>query len=215
MIFVDPDGRAPDGDYYDRLGNYLGNDGIDDNRIYLANDGVTSQDLGLNTNQFTGMLFSDFRSENTIEVGGLMILDRNAEGTTYTSGELSLIGRNVSDFTYTLEPGGPETTTANQNRRIPDGVYNVDPYSSTRFPDNYILSNSEVSLDRRILFHGGNNPADTRGCILPGCTSGTGTIGRSGDAMNTIRTFFNQNNTSIIDRRDDIRMIIRTTIENN
>ena len=45
VFFVDPDGRdvannafliQPPGDYFDKKGNYLGNDGIDDGRIYIV-----------------------------------------------------------------------------------------------------------------------------------------------------------------------------------
>jgi uncharacterized protein RhaS with RHS repeats len=32
--FIDPDGMQVDGDYYDSSGTYLGNDGIDDNKVY-------------------------------------------------------------------------------------------------------------------------------------------------------------------------------------
>ena len=37
MSRIDPDGKL-DGDYYDREGNYLGNDGVDDNKVYKLND---------------------------------------------------------------------------------------------------------------------------------------------------------------------------------
>jgi hypothetical protein len=37
--FVDPDGRAPYGDYFGRGGEYLGNDGKDDGKVYVLNDG--------------------------------------------------------------------------------------------------------------------------------------------------------------------------------
>jgi RHS repeat-associated protein len=208
---TDPMGML-DGDYYNRNGEYLGNDGIDDNRVYLVNNGVTARDLGLGIGPYLGALFTGFRSENTIEVGGLMILSRIAEAEESTNGVMSLIGRSVSDNVYSLEPGGPETIESNQNRRIPDGVYNVDTYSSERYPDNFILSNESVSPERLILIHSGNVPSNTRGCVLPGCSSGEGTVGNSRDAMKAIRTFFNSNNTSLIDRRDDIKLIIRTNI---
>ena len=35
--FTDPDGMAPFGDYFDRLGNYMGSDKIKDKKIYIVN----------------------------------------------------------------------------------------------------------------------------------------------------------------------------------
>ena len=37
VILVDPDGREIEGDYYDENGEWMANDGIDDNRVYQAN----------------------------------------------------------------------------------------------------------------------------------------------------------------------------------
>jgi RHS repeat-associated protein len=37
--FIDPDGMAPTGDFYGVQGNYLGNDGIDDKKVFQLKDG--------------------------------------------------------------------------------------------------------------------------------------------------------------------------------
>jgi hypothetical protein len=37
--FTDPDGMAPFGDYYTTNGNWLGNDGVDDKKVHVVNDG--------------------------------------------------------------------------------------------------------------------------------------------------------------------------------
>ncbi len=36
--FVDPDGRAPFGDYFDNKGNYMGSDNINDKKIYIVSN---------------------------------------------------------------------------------------------------------------------------------------------------------------------------------
>ncbi|MGC4129278.1 MAG: hypothetical protein QM564_06895 [Bergeyella sp.] len=40
--FIDPDGRAPLGDYYTKFGQYLGSDGKNDNKVYVADSKSTS-----------------------------------------------------------------------------------------------------------------------------------------------------------------------------
>lgn len=37
--FIDPTGMSKDGDYYSRDGNWLGHDGVDDNKVYRLKDG--------------------------------------------------------------------------------------------------------------------------------------------------------------------------------
>jgi hypothetical protein len=211
--FTDPTGMSVEGDYYNKKGQHIGNDGKADNKIYLVNDGVSAQDLGLNIGYITGSLYQSARDANTTEVGGLMILTRTSEGTDNTTGEMTMIGRNGTDNVYTLEPGGPATTQSNQNKRVPDGVYDVDNYSSKKYPDNFIISNEDVSKSRKILLHAGNFPEDTKGCILPGCRTGTGRVEGSKDAMISVKNFINNNNQSIMDKKDDVKLIIRTDIK--
>ncbi|KFF11694.1 hypothetical protein IW15_15930 [Chryseobacterium soli] len=43
--FIDPDGMAPEGDYYTKFGRYLGNDGKDDGKVYVS-DGIAKDKKG-------------------------------------------------------------------------------------------------------------------------------------------------------------------------
>jgi len=39
IMFIDPDGIEPVGDYYTKFGRYLGNDGKNDEKVYVS-DGI-------------------------------------------------------------------------------------------------------------------------------------------------------------------------------
>jgi hypothetical protein len=212
--FVDPDGRKPLGDYYSQDGTLLGSDDIDDNKVYLANEGVSAEDLGLNTGlSLENETFAGVRAENSKEVGGLMIMNRTSEGDDYTMSEMTMVGPESADGTaYMLEPAGPATATANQDRRIPDGVYDVDSYSSAKYSDNFILSNSDVSQNRKILIHAGNTGRNTEGCVMPGCDANSTSVGRSRDAMGDVRNFINATDKSRVSSSDDVKLIINTRI---
>jgi len=43
--FIDPDGMAPEGDYYTKFGRYLGNDGKNDGKVYVS-DGIGKDKKG-------------------------------------------------------------------------------------------------------------------------------------------------------------------------
>ncbi len=211
--YIDPTGNGPTGDYFNKKGQNIGNDGKADNKIYLVNDGVSAKDLGLGTDPVTGSLYTKTRQENTTEVGGVMILNRTQEGNDYTNGDMTMIGNNSSDNVKTLEPGGPATTKSGQDKRIPDGVYNVDNYESKKYPNNFIVSNSDVSKDRRILIHTGNVGDDTAGCILPGCISSQGSVNQSKPSMDAVKSFINRNDVSVMNKKDNILLIINTNIK--
>jgi hypothetical protein len=173
--YVDDDGRLY-GDYYSRKGELLTNDGLDDNRIYLQDD--NGDQLLAPLGAFT-------------EVCGLVIQNRIEEGDDYTISEFNTVGGDPDVSGYMLEPAGPSTSTANQDQRIPEGVYDIDAYSSTKYPDNFILSNEDVSKDRKILYHSGNTGSDTSGCNMPGSSKGEGRVNQSKAKMDDLRTFLN------------------------
>lgn len=80
---------------------------------------------------------------------------------------------------YFLEPAGPDTKTANQNKRIPVGVYNLVPHTGAKYKGVVRLYNSDVPQSRAILIHQGNTPADTLACLIAGSTYSKDYVGTS------------------------------------
>lgn len=88
-----------------------------------------------------------------------------------TLGEFLLLdsSENVLLNGYTLEPSGPDTTTHNQDKRIPQGEYSLSWHNSPTFSQKLpLLHNEAVPKERCILIHAGNYPKDTLGCVLVG-----------------------------------------------
>jgi RHS repeat-associated protein len=193
--FIDPDWMVP-GDFYDQQGVKLGNDGNDDGKIYLLNDGKrpNRENTTVNWGGKLSKVHSDDLKTNSTEVKGLIIQTRTEEGTDFTISELKTVGSGNNVTGFILEPAGPSTSVPNQDRRIPEGVYDVDNYSSKKYPNNFILSNKDVSKDRRILYHSGNNGRNTEGCNMPGSTkdSKAGTVGGSKPKFVELRAFINE-----------------------
>ncbi|MFV0545597.1 MAG: DUF5675 family protein, partial [Bacteroides sp.] len=193
IFYIDPDGRAAvtPGDFYDREGTYLGTDGNDDGKVYLLNEGKVAkfENKAVNWGGTLAEASVNNLKENSTEVGGLIIQTRTEEGKDYTISEFKTVGGENNVEGYMLEPGGPSTTTPNQDKRIPEGVYDVENYSSAKYSDNFLLSNKDVPKSRKILYHAGNYPSHTKGCNMPGKTKGNGTVGGSKTKFSELRTF--------------------------
>jgi RHS repeat-associated protein len=81
-----------------------------------------------------------------------------------------------------VEPGGAATTTANLDKRIPAGDYDIDPNADGTYPIG--LSNEQVPESRKIKMHAGNFGIDTAGCWMPTPSLGNKQGGKgSGDLM--------------------------------
>ena len=71
-------------------------------------------------------------------------------------------------------------------------MYNIDNYSSTKYPSNFVLFNSVVPKSRAILYHTGNTSKHTNGCMLPGnAYDGNGFVGESRDKFSELKEFIN------------------------
>lgn len=95
----------------------------------------------------------------------MLLLERTRESEKSTQGVLIL---NSGTMFQTLEP--PWRNNQRQISCIPTGIYLCKPHLSERFGATWRLLNVPERDD--ILFHVGNFPRDTHGCILVGMTAG-------------------------------------------
>ena len=179
--FVDPNGEAV---YYSYEGDYITSDNIDDGRIFLVADDY------LNINTYSAVMVRNAFPEGFEEVGGLIIQYRFEETSNYTVSTFETVGGDVTVTGVILEPEGPDTTTPKMNKRIPEGVYNIDNYHSAKYPDHYILFNEDVPWSRKILYHLGRIRRHTEGCQLVGATyMGNGVISRDPNKFEELKGF--------------------------
>ncbi len=179
--FVDPNGEAV---YYSYTGDFITSDNIDDGKIYLVEDKYA------NISAYSAMLVRNAFPEGFKEVGGLIIQYRFEEGSDYTVSTFETVGGDESVTGYILEPEGPDTTTPNMDKRIPEGVYEIDNYHSEKYKDNYILFNESVPKSRKILYHLGTKRRHTKGCQLVGAGyNKNGTISNPGDKFDELKGF--------------------------
>lgn len=101
-----------------------------------------------------------------------LTITRFLQGYDWTIGEFRFIDTSLGLPVlngFCLEPAGEDTTTPNQDKRIPQGRYEAVFEFSPRFKRYLpVLFNEKVSKNRRILIHAGNTGTDTAGCILLG-----------------------------------------------
>lgn len=118
-----------------------------------------------------------------------MIITRYKDGEDFTLGKFILLNdtNDIVQEGFTLEPAGPDTIQRGQDRRIPIGNYETYIRFSPKFKsDTVLLFNENVSSNRYILIHRGNDGDDTEGCILVGNRATKDSILDSRSAYNTL-----------------------------
>jgi coproporphyrinogen III oxidase-like Fe-S oxidoreductase len=111
-----------------------------------------------------------------------VIVNRKWQTNLSTIAELSIEDDSFSGFT--LEPPGPDTTSSDQDKRIPEGTYKVEWYNATnpnlaKYNPLPLIYNDVVPENRYILFHNGNYPRNTEGCLLVGASRGKNVVNAS------------------------------------
>ena len=178
LKYVDPDGRAvysvnrATGEIL-RIGDRGGNRTDYFKVGTTGKEGKFLADLTLSSDRGAGSINS-FRFTETGEstISAFVIPDEGITG-------------------FFLEPAGPSTTVANQDRRIPEGSYQLEPFSGKTHKNVFRLSNEQVSKDRYILIHIGNYPDDTAGCLMPGCSYEQDKVNASGDKFKEVEGYLN------------------------
>ena len=178
LKYVDPDGRAvysvnrATGEIV-RVGERGGS------KTDYFNIGTKNNQGGFDTDR----VFSSARGSGSINSF------RFTETKESTTSAFVIPGEDITGFF--LEPAGPSTVVANQDRRIPEGSYNLEPFSGATKKDVFRLYNDQVSKDRYILIHKGNIPDQTKGCLMPGCTYVKDEVKYSGDKFDEIEGYLN------------------------
>ena len=96
-----------------------------------------------------------------------LLLERTEKTQTYTAGRLYFVNElGKSYFCDTLEPP-IEMPNRNKPKAIPEGHYAVVITMSPRFK-KWLPLLLGVPYREGIRIHAGNNPSDSRGCILVG-----------------------------------------------
>jgi hypothetical protein len=109
----------------------------------------------------------------------MIYLDRFKFDPDATFGMLTFEGK---ELCFTLELPWNDNKTGESC--IPEGVFNVSPHDSPKFPNTWQLEN--VPDRDAILIHVGNTRKDTHGCILVG--SAMGRVGGLPAVLNSTAT---------------------------
>lgn len=126
-----------------------------------------------------------------------LTIQRQSETTQSTQGTFTLSSTAAGSGTvsgHTLEPPAQPDAQGNGTVRVPAGTYDASVPTHTAV--GAVLGLNNVPGRTAIEVHPGNSPRDTRGCILPGTTAGTNTVGNSRSAANSIRDYINRVNAS-------------------
>jgi RHS repeat-associated protein len=127
-----------------------------------------------------------------------MTIQRDTETAHSTQGTFTVSSTVPGSGTVTgvtLEPPAKPDPAGNGTTRMPAGTY-----SATERPPGYSRINPVLLLSvpghTAVEVHPGNYPSNTEMCVLPGTTRGTDYVGNSRAAVNSIRNYIDNINSS-------------------
>jgi len=169
--------------YYDPgIGRYVSADPIGQFGM-LARDGLSPSGVGANVFEYG--LNNPLNLADPLGLSYVFInVNRQSIGPQSTIGTLSINGNPAGN---TLEP--PWRNNTPYQSSIPPGIYFASPYKSPTFGPTIILRG--VTGRSYILFHPGNTPSNTQGCILPGTSAGSNRVNNSTAAFNNLMNTVN------------------------
>ena len=132
-----------------------------------------------------------FYDRHRFELSGMpfILYQRHWETARSTSGPFIITHTFIKGFF--IEPPGPYTTMRDCNLRIPPGKYNLTRNLGSK--KGLRLYNDEVPYDRAILIHSGNEPFETKGCLLPGPGHSTDKVDKgSRELVDQIISWYNR-----------------------
>jgi RHS repeat-associated protein len=114
LRFIDPDGMAPLGDFYDKYGTYIGNDGKNDKKVYLLKEGWKANDKCTTCN-LGGKL-----SEASVDM-----LKSKSDVLSINSDELEKLSANVYNETFGLSQDDKNDVASAMENRVADYNGNI------------------------------------------------------------------------------------------
>ena len=115
-----------------------------------------------------------------------IIYYRTTQTDQSTTGVWYIPGTDISG--YMLEPPGQSSEEEGSDQRIDAGTYNLELNTGKK----YGLRLDDVPGRSDIIIHTGNYPGDTEGCLLPGVTVGSNSVGTNpANSYNTVKQLVN------------------------
>ena len=170
--------------YYDpSIGRYISADPIGQFGL-IAPAGLAP--IGAGANVYSYVLSDPIDLADPLGLSAVFIsIKRKTTGPNSTIGDLSVNGTPIGN---TLEP--PWKDNKSFESSIPPGTYFASTIQVEKFSGTVLLLTPTGSRTG-ILFHRGNIPDDTSGCILPGKSAGQDSVSGSETALNEILDLIN------------------------
>ncbi len=160
IMRIDPDGRL-DGDYYDKEGNHLGSDGIDDDKVYTVEG----------TSKFS---INDFKSGGKYHNNHTAFNENNGEG--FSVNQLSISHSDFQDFSGAIyAEGSPWNTSFAEAAGIFSVIKNRSAAAGTTLREEFTRKNQVYGWSNRgdinSIYAHASSANNARAAVIAGLTT--------------------------------------------